>query len=186
MIISYAMGSVNGAYYVIRSMAGKDIRLLGSGNAGARNAGRQVGKKGFLLTLLIDIAKTIFALLIADLITEGDNITLILCSVAVLLGHLYPVHLHFRGGKGVVVFLAATLYLVPEAILVTGIVMGIGYLLFRKFTVPGLVSLSAIPISSYYFTGNRGITICLLVMLIIVILAHTKNIGEKKLPSSTT
>ncbi|RFU60155.1 glycerol-3-phosphate acyltransferase [Bacillus sp. V59.32b] len=182
MIISYALGSVNGAYYVTKFMAGKDIRLLGSGNAGARNAGRQVGKKGFVLTLIIDIAKTILALLIASFLTDGNYMAVILGSAAVLLGHLYPVHLRFRGGKGVVVFLSATLFLVPAAILVTGIVMGVGYLLFRKFTVPGLVSLSTIPISSYFFTANWVYTIGLLLLLMAVILAHTK----KGPPSSTT
>ncbi|CAH0345830.1 glycerol-3-phosphate acyltransferase [Bacillus sp. CECT 9360] len=186
MIISYALGSVNGAYYVTRFMAGKDIRLLGSGNAGARNAGRQVGKKGFVLTLIIDISKTMLALLIANFLTDGDDMALILGSAAVLLGHLYPVQLRFRGGKGVVVFLSATLFLVPEAILVTGIIMGVGYLLFRKFTVLGLVALSTIPISSYFFTKNWVYIIGLLLLLIGVILSHTKKGTSGSPPSSTT
>jgi acyl phosphate:glycerol-3-phosphate acyltransferase len=172
---------VNGAFYTTRYLSGKDIRLLGSGNAGARNAGRQVGKKGFILTLIIDIGKTILALLLASVMMEGDALSLIVSAAAVLIGHLYPFQLRFQGGKGVVVFLSATLFIVPEAILVTGLVMGIGYLLFRKFTLPGLISLSTIPVSSYFFSANQIYTIGLLIMLIAVILSHTQNLRQSTL-----
>lgn len=172
ILFSYGLGCVNGAYYVTRYLAGKDIRLLGSGNAGARNAGRQLGKKGFLLTLSIDIAKTMLALSAAGFIMDGNDLALILSAIAVLLGHFFPIQLRFQGGKGVAVFLSSTLFLVPAAIIVTSIVMAIGYLIFRRFTVPGLVALSTIPASSYFFGSSWIKTIGSLIMLIAVILAH--------------
>ncbi|WP_307363757.1 glycerol-3-phosphate acyltransferase [Peribacillus cavernae] len=182
IVYSYVLGCVNGAYYVTRYLAGKDIRLLGSGNAGARNAGRQLGKRGFAFTLVIDIGKTILALLTVSFIADGGELALIISAVAVLLGHLFPFQLRFQGGKGVVVFLSATLFLVPEAILVTGIVLAIGYLLFRRFTLPGLVSLATIPISSWFFTASLVYSIGLLFLFLAVILAHTLSLR----PSSTS
>lgn len=172
MGFSYLFGSINGAYYAAKFMSGDDIRLVGSGNAGARNAGRHLGKKGFLLTLFIDVGKTLVVLTIVKKGLELNNILLIISAVFVLVGHIWPLHLEFRGGKGVVVFLAATLFIIPEAILIAGVVLGSGYLLFRKFTITGLFAMLTIPITSWYAGQTRTETIGLLVMLILVLLVH--------------
>lgn len=140
-LLSYFIGSVTGAYYITKWMTGKDIRKLGSRNAGARNAGRQLGKKGFLYTLSIDIVKVIIVLSITRLFFPENNIMLLVSSLFLLIGHIWPIHLGFRGGKGVVVYLASTLFFVPIAIVVLGLTVRIGYLLIRNFTVAGLIAL---------------------------------------------
>ena len=170
--LSYLFGSINGAYYAAKFMSGSDIRLVGSGNAGARNAGRHLGKKGFLLTLLIDVGKTLIVLTIVKKGLELNNILLIISAVCVLSGHIWPLHLEFRGGKGVVVFLATTLFIIPAAILISGVVLGIGYLLFRNFTITGLAAMLTIPITSWYAGQTRTETTGLLLMLILVVLVH--------------
>lgn len=170
--LAYLFGSINGAYYAAKFMSGNDIRLVGSGNAGARNAGRYLGKKGFLLTLFIDVGKTLIVLTIVKKGLELNNILLIFSAVFVLVGHIWPLHLEFRGGKGVVVFLAVTLFMIPAAILIAGVVLGSGYLLFRKFTITGFFAMLTIPITSWYSGQTWTETIGLLFMLILVLLVH--------------
>lgn len=170
--LAYLFGSINGAYYAAKFMSGNDIRLVGSGNAGARNAGRYLGKKGFFLTLFIDVGKTLIVLAIVKKGFELNNILLIISAVFVLVGHIWPLHLEFRGGKGVVVFLAVTLFMIPAAILIAGVVLGSGYLLFRKFTITGFFAMLTIPITSWYSGQTWTVTIGLLFMLILVLMVH--------------
>lgn len=180
IVLSYAFGCINGAYYLSKWKMGKDIRELGSGNAGARNAGRHLGNKGFLSTVVIDAAKVFMALLIVSTLTEVNEMVMLLCTLGLLIGHIWPIQLQFRGGKGVVVFLAVTLYLVPVAIVVTGIVMGIGYLLLRRFTIPGMISMLTIPITTWITGHSWTYSIGLLCMLIIVLFAHIPNSRKKE------
>ncbi|WP_034302144.1 glycerol-3-phosphate acyltransferase [Bacillus cihuensis] len=178
--LSYAFGCINGAYYFSKWKMGKDIRKLGSGNAGARNAGRQLGKKGFFFTVVIDAIKVFMALFIVNTLIEESELVMLICAFCLLIGHIWPIQLQFRGGKGVVVFLAVTLYLVPVAILVTGIVMGIGYVMFRRITIPGLISMMTIPITAYATGHSWTYSIGFLCMLIIVLLVHIPNSRKKK------
>ncbi len=174
ILLSYCLGSISGAYYTTKWMTGKDIRKLGSGNAGARNAGRQLGKKGFIYTLLIDIAKVMLALSITTIIFPKDEILLLISAFFLLVGHNWPVYLGFKGGMGVVVFLASTLFMVPEAIAVLAICMGIGYLLVRNFTIAGLISMATIPVTAWVLKENYY-AIGLLILFIIVVIPHIKR-----------
>ncbi|KMY48966.1 glycerol-3-phosphate acyltransferase [Peribacillus loiseleuriae] len=185
-VLSYAFGCINGAYYLSKWEMGKDIRELGSGNAGAKNAGRHLGKKGFFFTVVIDAIKVFMALLIVNTQIEIGEMVIILCAFGLLIGHIWPIQLQFRGGKGVVVLLAVTLYLVPVAILVTGLVMGIGYLLFRRFTIPGLISMMTIPITTWVTGHSRIYSIGLLCMLILVLLVHIPNSRKEERKLKTT
>ncbi len=171
VMLSYGLGSITGAYYVTRWMIGKDIRQLGSGNAGARNAGRQTGRKGFIYTTLIDVAKVFAALSITTIFFPQNDSLLLVCALFLLLGHIWPVQLGFQGGKGVVVFLASTLFLVPLAIPILGICVGLSYLFVRNFTIAGLISMLAIPITAWVL-GETDYAIGLFTLLIIVVISH--------------
>jgi acyl phosphate:glycerol-3-phosphate acyltransferase len=174
VLLSYCIGSITGAYYVTKWMVGKDIRKMGSGNAGARNAGRHLGKKGFMFTLLIDIAKVMIALYITAVIFPQNEMMLLISAFFLLMGHNWPIHLGFKGGKGVVVFLASTLFFIPFAIVVLGISMGIGYLIVRNFTIAGLISMVTIPITAWIFE-EYYYSIGLFIFLIIVVLSHIQK-----------
>ena len=104
--LSYVFGCVNGAYYLSKWKIGKDIRDLGSGNAGARNAGRHLGKKGFFFTVVIDAFKVFTTLFIVSTLIEDSEMVMLICAFGLLIGHIWPIQLQFHGGKGVVVFLA--------------------------------------------------------------------------------
>ncbi|WP_390622434.1 glycerol-3-phosphate acyltransferase [Bacillus massilinigeriensis] len=93
---------------------------------------------------------------------------------------MWPFYLQFRGGKGVVVFLAVTLYILPLGIPITGVIVGIGYMLVRQFTIPGLIALSSIPITSWFSGKSSIVTTYFILMLIIVLISHIKGTNLKR------
>jgi len=97
---AYLIGSLSGALIVCSFMGLPDPRSQGSGNPGATNVLRHSGKTAAIFTLLVDVVKGVTAVLIAKFFTSS---ALILASttLAVVLGHLYPLFFHFKGGKGV-------------------------------------------------------------------------------------
>ncbi|WP_245835700.1 glycerol-3-phosphate acyltransferase [Virgibacillus ndiopensis] len=169
--ISYLFGCLNGAYYVGKLVSKKDIRELGSSNAGARNAGRIFGRSAFVYTVIIDALKTVVPLTIAFYILDITGLLLGGIALAVLLGHIWPVQLQFRGGKGVVVYLAIALVLAPITLLVVGLTVLVGLKIKRSFTIVGLISLSIIPVT-LLIVSRFMLAGIFLVMLSIVILVH--------------
>lgn len=174
VMLSYCAGSITGAYYIAKWSVGKDIRQLGSGNAGARNAGRELGKKAFVFTLLIDMAKVMMVLSFVTLFFPQNKIMLLVSAFFLLIGHIWPVHLGFKGGKGVVVFLTSTLFLVPPAIGVLGTCVGISYWIVRNFTIAGLFSMATIPVTAWIL-GEYYFAIGLFSLLVIVVISHIKD-----------
>jgi len=106
--IAYALGSVSTGYYLIKLRTGQDIRLLGSGSTGARNVSRTLGTLGFVATLVGDASKGAIAVGLAT-ISGLDERGLIVVTVAVFAGHVWPAHLQFRGGKGLATVMGAVL-----------------------------------------------------------------------------
>ena len=111
VILSYLLGSINSSIIIGKIMTGGDIRKQGSGNAGATNALRVLGKKGGILTLLDDILKTVIAILISMLIlNENKDIAVYFSGAAAIVGHNYPIWFGFKGGKGIAVSITAILF----------------------------------------------------------------------------
>jgi acyl phosphate:glycerol-3-phosphate acyltransferase len=174
MLLSYGLGSITGAYYIVKMLTGKDIREVGSGNVGATNAGRVSGKKGFLLTLLIDAGKVILALSFTSILGEGEGY-LILSSLLVLMGHLFPFQLGFHGGKGIVTYLASALFISPLSIAVFAIMMGGLYIIIRKYRFAGFLSMGIIPIIAYVMEGSFILSAGLGALFVIVLLFHNRS-----------
>ncbi len=98
--IAYLLGSIPFSYLVVRLVRGIDVRSVGSGNAGATNVLRAAGKSSALLALVLDVAKGIAAVLLARRLGLGAG-GVGVAGVAAVVGHVFPVFLGFRGGKGV-------------------------------------------------------------------------------------
>src|ERR1051326_144191 len=101
---AYGLGCFTTGYYLVRLCRGCDIRDLGSGSVGAKNVARIMGWTGFLLTVLGDVGKGAFAVWAARYFAT-DPIIIGLALIAVVAGHIWPVQLFFRGGKGVATLL---------------------------------------------------------------------------------
>ncbi|MEW6500789.1 MAG: glycerol-3-phosphate 1-O-acyltransferase PlsY [Thermodesulfobacteriota bacterium] len=136
---------------VIGKLAGVDVRTAGSGNIGATNVNRLLGKRLGLATLVADVAKGVVPMVVAGWLLEGAahrDLLVNLCGAAAFLGHLFPVYLRFRGGKGVATALGLFLYLTPLAALAAALffvaaVYNWGYVSLGSLTaalfMPGLI-----------------------------------------------
>ena len=111
--LAYLLGSVPSGY-VLGKLAGVDVRKIGSGNVGATNVARVVGKRQGILTLLFDMAKGLLPVLIVQRLELGITLAA-LTGIAAFLGHLYPLYLRFKGGKGVATAVGVLLALAPMA-----------------------------------------------------------------------
>src|SRR5512146_1155348 len=116
LLTFYLVGSIPFSYIVTRLKTGKDIRDMGSGNVGATNVMRTSGKKAGLLALFLDVAKGAVAVGICFLLGASQR-TAALAGLAAMIGHSYPIFLHFRGGKSVATGAGAFLLLAPFALL---------------------------------------------------------------------
>jgi acyl phosphate:glycerol-3-phosphate acyltransferase len=116
--VSYLLGSIPFGYLLVRIFTGEDVRASGSGNIGATNVARKSPALG-VATLLLDAAKGLAAVLVARALFSGPHQQLIMTTAAffAVLGHLFPVWLKFRGGKGVATSLGAFILLTPKSIL---------------------------------------------------------------------
>lgn len=113
-IIAYAIGSINFSVLISRKMAGFDVREKGSGNAGATNMLRSVGKKAAVLTLLGDALKGVvailFAIIVGAIAKNSDKALLVqIAGILVVVGHTFPVFFGFKGGKGIATSLGVLL-----------------------------------------------------------------------------
>lgn len=122
VLIAYLIGGIPFGYLLVRFTTGQDVRSMGSGNIGATNVLRTVGRAAGFLTLFLDILKGGLAVWIADKLTHGDVLWMSASALAVLIGHAFPLFLGFKGGKAVASFVGAFIYLTPLALLATTIV----------------------------------------------------------------
>ena len=113
-LVAYLLGSISFSVIISKKMAGFDVREKGSGNAGATNMSRSVGKKGAIFTLIGDCLKGVvailFAIIVGKIAKNTDKALLVqLAGIAVVLGHTFPIFFGFKGGKGVATSLGVLL-----------------------------------------------------------------------------
>lgn len=139
LLASYLLGAVPFGYIIVRLTRGADVRVAGSGSTGATNVTRAAGLKAGLMTYLLDVAKGAAAVGIMLALTD-DTRWLGAAAVFAILGHMYPVFLGFKGGKGVATGVGTYLLIVPFAVLST---LAVWILLFLKTRTVSLASLVA-------------------------------------------
>src|ERR1035437_1627909 len=146
---AYGLGCFTAGYYLVRWRTGQDIRELGSGSVGARNVGRLLGWRGVLATGLGGFGKGALAVWAARQFRTDERLVA-LAMPGVVAGHLWPVQLRFRGGKGMAAALGAVL--VYDYGLATAFVLLFagGFAVLRKTVVPGLLALACLPLVSWW------------------------------------
>ena len=152
----------------------EDIRNLGSGNIGATNVLRTGNKKIALATLITDMLKGITAILIAKSFLSDTQATFI--GVAAFLGHIYPVWLNFKGGKGVATYIGVISGLSIWAVTGFALIWLIMAGLFRYSSLAALTASLAVPIIFYLQPDSQNIALISLVMTFIVFFKHLENI----------
>lgn len=180
LVASYLLGAVPFGL-VIGKMAGKDVRKEGSKNIGATNVSRLLGKKLGFITLVCDCLKGYLPMLLAARILKGDpdvEMVVALCGIAAVLGHMFPIYLGFKGGKGVATGLGVFLYLSPLAILIS---LGVfaGSVAVSGFVSVGSLLSSALMVFWLWLFGQSKITMMTAAVVAALIwLKHHENIGR--------
>ena len=182
LIIAYLIGAIPFGYLIVRAMSGSDIRETGSGGTGATNVSRRAGKLAGVLTLLLDASKGAAAVLIAQAAGGNDWIKAA-AAIAVIVGHIFPVWLGFRGGKGVATGVGVFLVLAPIALLCAGVVF-LAIVFFTRYVSLGSIMAAAlIPVFVWLqdqfiepFTDLRPLLIAAVVGAVLIIFAHRGNI----------
>lgn len=139
IVMAYLLGGICTGYYLVRFKAHLDIREQGSGGVGARNVGRILGKPGFIVTLLGDSLKGLLAVWLARRFEIADPaVSWVL--VAVIAGHIWPLPLQFRGGRGIATATGAYLAYDPNLVLLLLGITGILMVFRRGFVLSGLAA----------------------------------------------
>jgi glycerol-3-phosphate acyltransferase PlsY len=168
---AYAAGCVNGAYYLVRLRTRQDLRALGSGNAGARNAGRVLGRPGFFAAVAFDAAKGALVVIAVRAFGAGPAVEAA-AMVAVVAGHIWPAQLRFRGGKGAATALGVLAAFDP---LVAVTLLAIGLLLLgatRRLMVGGFVALVLGPVVASIYGHDVRLVVGLAGVALVVVIAH--------------
>ncbi|HKP82296.1 MAG TPA: glycerol-3-phosphate 1-O-acyltransferase PlsY [Pyrinomonadaceae bacterium] len=182
LIVAYLLGSIPFGYLIVRTTSGGDIRQTGSGGTGATNVSRRAGKAAGVLTLLLDAAKGAAAVLIAQNISGSDWVKAA-AAIAVIVGHIFPVWLRFRGGKGVATGVGVFLVLAPVALLCAGVVF-VSIVFFTRYVSLGSIMAAAlIPLLVWLqnvfiepFADLRPLLAAAVVGALLIIFAHRGNI----------
>jgi glycerol-3-phosphate acyltransferase PlsY len=184
LIVAYLLGSMPTSVIIGKKFYGIDIREYGSGNAGATNTFRILGKKAGIPVLIIDILKgfsaTSLVLFITTLVPSTEQFvnTQLAYGIAAILGHLFPVFAGFRGGKGIATLLGMVLAVHPPAAGICILIFIVILLITKYVSLGSILGSVAFPflIVFVYHTTIKSLIIFGIAIAILVILTHQKNI----------
>ena len=152
--LSYLLGSIPFGYLLLRAFRGQDVCKSGSGNIGATNVARSSPALG-ILTLLLDASKGLAAVALAQALFPSQRILGGVAALVAIVGHIFPLWLRFRGGKGVATGFGSFLMLAPKAVLLTIGVFVAVVLLFRYVSLGSIVAVSVFPFFAILVDGGR-------------------------------
>ena len=174
-VYSYLLGSIPFGLILTKIFLKKDIRKIGSGNIGTTNVLR-TGKKSLAAgTLLLDLMKGYFSIIIT--FTYFENL-ISYSALICFIGHIFPVWLKFKGGKGVATYLGVILALSYKFFLIFGISWVVLSFLFRYASLSSIISSLIVFVCSYFF--NNNFSLILFIFFIIILYTHRENIVRLK------
>lgn len=180
LAVSYLIGSIPTAFLFGKILKNVDIRKEGSGNIGASNAFRVLGAKIGVLVMVFDILKGFFPLYLAKVKMTpcaAFEIYLLIIGLAAVLGHMFPLFLKFKGGKGVATTAGVFLALAPEAAGVCILMWVLLVAISKMASVGSIAAAAALPFAVYYIEGaSLLLTSVSAVIGLLVIIMHRKNI----------
>jgi len=186
IILAYLLGSISPLVWIGQIAYGIDIRGHGSGNSGATNTFRILGKKTGIIVLAIDVLKGWMAVHIAFILGEYSPETIpftnfqLALGIAALLGHIFPIYVGFKGGKGIATLLGITIALYLESALISmGIFLAV-FIIFRYVSLGSILAAVAFPISVIvlFNTTTPSLIDFSLFIAILVLITHRKNINR--------
>ncbi len=186
IITAYLLGSIPFGYLIVRAKAGADVRETGSGGTGATNVSRRAGKTAGMLTLVLDALKGAGAVWLARLVVGSDqmvNWVVAAAAIAAIVGHMFPIWLGLRGGKGVATAVGVFLILVPIALVLAAALFLVIVMLTRYVSLGSITAAAALPIlvwlQNAFLKPVSGPVMFLAVTgALLIIFAHRANISR--------
>jgi glycerol-3-phosphate acyltransferase PlsY len=197
VVLAYILGSFPTAFIIFKAKKGEDIRNTGSGNVGGTNVLRSAGPGLGILTIMVDILKGFIPVLIVYLFFPASYILYIITSVSVLIGHVFPVFLKFKGGKGVSTaggIIIATcvlpfsganlaLRLAPAIIILLSVL--VIFFITRIMSLGSIIAAIINPIMFFIFRYDNFVIIAAVIWSAVILITHRENIkrlfkGEEK------
>ncbi len=191
ILTGYLIGAIPTSYIVVKIKKGEDIRKLGSGNPGATNVARALGNKWGFFVLFLDMCKGIIpivvisfvvshikqdTLLFSQLIVDNKEVFKIGIGIMTILGHIFPIYLGFKGGKGVATTIGVFVALVPVAMLITAIVMIVIIAISGYVSLGSIVGAIILPILLIIKHSHISYIIMSVVVGLLIIYRHKANI----------
>ena len=179
LILGYAMGCLNPAAWI-----GKknhiDLKQAGTGNLGATNTTMVLGRKAGAFVLVFDVAKSILAARLARWLLPQLAVSGMLASIGVILGHCFPITMHFSGGKGLAAFGGMMLAYNPVVFVIV-VLSGIGIMVLLDIGVAApLLGTVMFPVLAYLFSHDIPTTVCAVIASIIILYTHLDNVDNTR------
>ena len=183
IIFAYICGSIPWGY-IIGKVNGIDIRTVGSKNIGATNVTRCVGKKAGKLCFALDFLKGLLPVLLAQYLAKrgltGGEITTLIVVFATIIGHIFPLFLNFKGGKGVSTAAGAIMALAPYALITALAVWVVVFLVSRYVSLASITAAAVLPVVQWIFVLTQGknwlVATILTIIAALAIFRHRSNI----------
>jgi acyl phosphate:glycerol-3-phosphate acyltransferase len=196
IVVSYLLGSIPFGYLLVRIFHGEDVRQSGSGNIGATNVARKSPMLG-AITLILDAAKGSGAVLVAASLSpipvgcfdflhrhllpsqQRHMLNISVAALFAIVGHMFPIWLKFRGGKGVATALGSFVLIAPKAVLVAAAIFILVVLIFRYVSLGSIIAVVSFPVLAWVFHeyGNsRGVLTLMALSCLLIVFKHHGNI----------
>jgi len=184
IILSYLTGAFPSAVLIGKIFFKTDVREFGSGNAGATNTFRVLGRKAGIPVLILDVFKGWLAVNYIFFISSlSNNLDIVfeqqlVFGIAAVIGHLFPIYTGFRGGKGIATLLGLLLGIQPIAALLSSIVFIIVFFISRYVSLSSIFAAIAFPIIIYFLSDSTDVSLIIFSIFVplIALITHQKNI----------
>ena len=179
LILCYLIGAIPFGYLLVKLRTGGDVRSEGSGNIGATNVLRTQGRALGMATLVLDALKGLAAVWLMAHFTENSINWISAAAVAVMLGHVYPVFLKFKGGKAVATFIGAFLYLTPLPLVAVLIVFVIVVAATRHISLGSLMAAASFPFGVWMILHPAApVLLAAVVAAALIVYKHAPNLAR--------
>ena len=180
-VVAYILGSIPFGLLIVKAFGGADIRSVGSGNIGAANVTRNAGPVAGALTLLLDAAKGYFAVWLAGHWTGWNIRWMMLGAIFAVIGHVFPVWLQFRGGKGVATGLGVFILICWQAAVAAVVLWLIVVVFWRYSSLGSIAAAAAMPVLVYvlYAPGHAPsefVSLGTILIAVLILAKHRSNI----------
>lgn len=186
-VIAYLLGSIPFGLILVKLFRGTDVRQIGSGNIGATNVLRTGSKKLGIATLVLDAAKGYAAVLLSIILAAahfGRDVGSVLLAAGIaavfaMIGHIFPVWLRFKGGKGVATGVGVFLALVPKAVLIVLGVFAVIFAASKYVSLASIIATAAFPAVAYAFVRHDerlSLLPFIVAAAVLIIAKHHQNI----------